>query len=408
MSGLKTLAASAYGARESTRVTNVHWSTYAHRSRVRRLKLKQANSIIVNQLCGRFVLIVLAGFSLLTGLWSGLVRLGWILPVPSEEFPLAHGPVMVVGFLGTLIGLERAVALGRSWSYGIPILAAFSAVAVLTGFSVQLSALLAALASLLMVAVFVALYRQYPSEHFIIMGLSALAWLVGNVLWFVRLPIFRLVPWWVAFLVLMIAGERLELARVRRPSAKVRALFHSSLAVVVSGMIYSLWDFHFGLRIAGAGLLAIALWLIRYDLAWQSARQSGLPRFMAICLIAGYFWLAAAGLLWILVAQFFSAGPYYDAMLHTIFLGFVFSMIFAHAPVILPTITGLALPFASVFYFHAGLLHVSLVLRVAGDLGWWHSLQQLGGMLNVLAVLLFLINNVRAVKIGNPTWAKVK
>jgi hypothetical protein len=142
-------------------------------------------------------------------------------------------------------------------------------------------------------------------------------------------------------------------------------------------------------------------------LAWQSARQSGLPRFMAICLIAGYFWLAAGGLLWIFFAQFFSAGPYYDAMLHAIFLGFVFSMIFAHAPIILPTITGVALPFANAFYLHAGLLHVSLLLRVAGDLGWWRSLQQWGGMLNVVSVLLFLVNNACAVKIGKSKWAIV-
>jgi hypothetical protein len=364
--------------------------------------------LIINQPRGRFVLIALAGLSLLAGLWSGLVRLGWVLPVPNDQFPFVHGPVMVVGFLGTLIGLERAVALGQFWPNGIPILTALSLVSILTGFSTQLSALLAVLASLLMAAVFIALYRQYPSEHFIVMGLSALAWLVGNILWLTRSPIFSVVPWWVAFLVLMIAGERLELSRVRRPSAKVRAMFHLSFAILVMGIAYSLLDFHFGLRIAGAGLLAIALWLIRYDLAWQSARQSGLPRFMAICLIAGYFWLAAGALLWILVAQFFSAGPYYDAMLHAIFLGFVFSMIFAHAPIIVPTITGVALPFRNDFYLHAGLLHVSLLLRVAGDLGWWLSFQKWGGMLNVLAVLLFLINNVRAVKMGNPRLAEVK
>lgn len=55
--------------------------------------------------------------------------------------------------------------------------------------------------------------------------------------------------------------------------------------------------------------------------------------------------IGARGFLWISLAQFFSAGPRYDAMLHTIFLGFVFSMIFAHAPIILPTITGLSIPF---------------------------------------------------------------
>ena len=356
--------------------------------------------MIVDEHRERFVLIALAGLSLLAGLWAGLVRLGWILPLPNEQLPFVHGPVMVLGFLGTLIGLERAVALGRVWPYGIPISTALSTVSVLIGFSVQLSALLAVLASLLMAAVFVVLYRQYPSEHFIVMGISALAWFVGNVLWLMGVPIFRLVPWWVAFLVLMIAGERLELSRVRRPSAKVRTIFYIGLGIVIMGIVYSLSDFYSGLRITGAGLLVIALWLIRYDLAWQSARQSGLPRFMAVCLIAGYFWLAAGGLLWILSAQFFSAGPRYDAMLHTIFLGFVFSMIFAHAPIILPTITGMALPFQNPFYLHAGLLHGSLLLRVAGDLGLGLSFQQWGGLLNVLSVLLFLISNVRAAKKG--------
>ena len=356
--------------------------------------------MIVDQHRERFVLIALAGLFLLAGLWAGLVRLGWTLPVLNDQFPFVHGPVMVVGFLGTLIILERAVALGRVWPYGIPILTALSTVSVLIGFFVELSTLFAVLASLLTAAVFVVLYRQYPSEHFIVMGISALAWFMGNVLWFMGVPIFKLVPWWVAFLVLMIAGERLELSRVRRPSAKVRAIFHISLGIVIMGIIYSLLDFYFGLRIAGAGLLAIALWLVRYDLAWQSVRQSGLPRFMAVCLIAGYFWLAAGGLLWMLFAQFFSAGPRYDVMLHAIFLGFVFSMIFAHAPIILPTITGMALPFQNLFYLHAGLLHGSLLLRVAGDLGLWLSLQRWGGMLNVLSVLLFLISNVRTAQIG--------
>lgn len=356
-----------------------------------------------NQKAVRFTLIFLAGASLLLGLWAGLVRLGWILPVPAEQLALVHGPLMVVGFLATLIGLERAVALGRAWPYGIPVLTGLSALLALIGVPFQLSAALASMAGVLLMGVFVALYRQYPSEHFIVMALSALALLVGNILWWKGSAIFFLVPWWVAFLVLMIAGERLELSRVRRPSATIRAIFHLSVAVVLLGLTYGFFDFYYGIRCAGIGLLAVALWLLRYDLTWHSAQQAGLPRYMAICLIAGYFWLAASGLLWFLFAEFFSAGPRYDAMLHSIFLGFVVSMIFAHAPIILPTITGLSLPFRKIFYLHAGLLHASLLLRVIGDLCLWLSLQQWGGLLNVLSVLFFLFNNVRAVITGLPS-----
>lgn len=52
---------------------------------------------------------------MLAGMWAGLVRLGWALPTVHLALPLAHGPLMVSGFLGTLISLERAMALG-SWA----------------------------------------------------------------------------------------------------------------------------------------------------------------------------------------------------------------------------------------------------------------------------------------------------
>jgi hypothetical protein len=273
---------------------------------------------------------------------------------------------------------------------------------------VQLSATLASMASLLLSMVFIALYRQYPAEHFVIMGVSAIAWFVGNILWLLGLPLFSVVPWWIGFLVMMIGGERLELSRIRQPPVNVRAKFFISMAIFVIGLCATLVDFHHGLRIAAAGLLGIALWLLRYDLAWHSARQDGLPRYMALALIAGYFWLALAAILWLGLGQTFSAGPKYDAMLHAIFLGFVFSMIFAHAPIILPTITGLPLPFRNAFYWHAGLLHVSLLLRVAGDLGAWPSLQRWGGLFNTLAVILFLANNILAVRKGGDTALRPK
>jgi hypothetical protein len=46
----------------------------------------------------RFLLILLAGFSLLTGLWAAIARMGWLLPVPNSQFVLLHGPLMVVAF----------------------------------------------------------------------------------------------------------------------------------------------------------------------------------------------------------------------------------------------------------------------------------------------------------------------
>jgi hypothetical protein len=38
-----------------------------------------------------------------------------------------------------------------------------------------------------------------------------------------------------------------------------------------------------------------------------------------------------------------------------------------------------------------------------GDLGLWPLLQQWGGLINTLTVLLFLVNNIRAIKAGTAT-----
>ncbi|MCO5243594.1 MAG: hypothetical protein M9927_07165 [Anaerolineae bacterium] len=56
-------------------------------------------------------LVVLAVVALLAAMWAGLVRMGWQLPLLRPTLPMAHGPLMVCGFLGTLVGLERAVGL---------------------------------------------------------------------------------------------------------------------------------------------------------------------------------------------------------------------------------------------------------------------------------------------------------
>lgn len=345
----------------------------------------------------RFLFIALGGLSLLSGVWIGIARLSVAVPLPDPAMIALHGPLMAIGFLLTLIGLERAAAVDRWWVYAIPLLSVVTIAALILGLPQRPTAFFAVIAAALLVLFFYQLFRLRREEHFIIMQLSAALLLCGNLLWCLDSPVFQVVPWWAGFLVVMIAGERLELSRMRHPPLWVRVSLRVGLLIFVAGLAVTLVEFRVGVRIAGAGLIAIALWLLRYDLAWQSVKLPGLHRFMACCLICGYFWLALGGVFWIWFARFFGAGPLYDAALHAVFLGFIFSMIFAHAPIILPTITGLALPFHNAFYLHAGLLHISLLLRIAGDLALLPGGQKWGGLLNALAMALFLITNIRAV-----------
>jgi hypothetical protein len=109
---------------------------------------------------------------------------------------------------------------------------------------------------------------------------------------------------------------------------------------------------------------------------------------MAACLLSGYVWLLIAAFLALVVGEL-DGGPRYDAFLHAVFLGFVFAMIFGHAPVIFPGIVGIPIPFRRGFYLHLGLLHATLALRVAGDLAAWDPGRRWGGLLNAATLLLF-------------------
>ncbi len=67
-------------------------------------------------------IIALALFALLLALWAGLLRIGWTLPA-FPNLSVSHGPLMISGFLGVLIPLERAVAIRQKWMFAVPVLA---------------------------------------------------------------------------------------------------------------------------------------------------------------------------------------------------------------------------------------------------------------------------------------------
>jgi hypothetical protein len=80
----------------------------------------------------------------------------------------------------------------------------------------------------------------------------------------------------------------------------------------------------------------------------------------------------------------------YDGKLHTIFLGFVMSMVFGHAPIIVPSVLGVAVPYRRVYWVHVVLLHGGLAVRMLGDARPSIDLWQIGGVLNEAAILLFI------------------
>ena len=350
----------------------------------------------------QFPLLALGLLALLAGMWGGLLRLGWSWPILAAPLPMAHGPLMVSGFLGTLISLERAVALGRRWAYTAPLLAGAGALLLVGGVVPWLGPLLMTLGSALLVGIFAAILRRQMALFTATMTLGALAWLVGNLLWLAGWPVFRVVSWWLGFLVITIAGERLELSRMRQLARRHHLAFASAVGLLLGGLVLSVFTYDGGMHLSGAGLAALALWLGRYDLARRTVRMAGLTRFIAVALLAGYVWLGIGGVLALILGGV-TAGPFYDAMLHTVFVGFVISMVFAHAPIIFPALVQVPVPFQRRFYAHVALLHLSLIARVGGDLAGIFVLRRLGGLMSAAAMLLFLALTLRAARMATTT-----
>ena len=348
----------------------------------------------------RLLLGGLGVLALLAGLWAGLILLKLDVPSPRAHFEDVHGPLMVLGFFGTLITLERAVALGYRAGYLAPSLSGLGGVALISGLPLIVGESLLALAGIGLVALYVGASRRQMSLHIAVMAVGAFAWVAAVLAWISGRDVALLVPLLAAFLVLTIAGERLELARVIRVTGQARVSFVIAGGIFAFGVTLSLATVSLGVRIAGVGLVGLAAWLAKHDVARRTVRQSGLTRYMAVCLLTGYAWLAIGGLLWLFFGNL-SDGAAFDAMLHAIFLGFVMGMVFAHAPVIVPAVFHAAVPYRSRFYWHFLLLHFSLLLRIiGGDLAANRLCWQIGGILNEVAVLIFIASTGIAVAQG--------
>lgn len=333
----------------------------------------------------RPLLLGVAIASMAAGLYAGLIRLG--LPLPAAAaLPGVHGPLMILGVFGTLISLERAVAIGLAWPYGAPAEFAVSALLMVLGASdaatfVSLGASVTFLAATAWIAM-----RQ-PALFTLVLVAAAAMLAVGCLAWWLGSAVSDVAAWWLGFLVATIAAERLELSRIIRPGRLSQWLFLLSLAIVAAGAALGL-QLPEGRVLLGAGLTAVAAWLVRYDLAMRTVRLSGQPRFMAVSMLAGYAWLAVTGI--ILVSGW--AGPFsYDLSLHGVLIGFVLSMVFGHALIIFPAIARVTLTYRPALYLPLAVLHLSVALRLVGDLLELDALRISSGPLTTLALLGFAL-----------------
>jgi hypothetical protein len=335
--------------------------------------------------------VALGGTALLSGLDAALVRLEVWAPVASARVGDVHGQVMVLGFLGTLISLERAQSLGRAWGYLAPALFGAGALALVSPAPLLLGQLLHIEAAVLFLAVYVALWRRAPRALVGVQVLSAVLALGGAaVALLIDVP--AALPWLAGFIVVTIAAERAELAAlVMGPSADrwvlglAAALTVTALAALVLPSI--------GTRLFGLAVLVV------HDVVRRQLRLSGQRRYLAVALLAGYVNLAVAGAVLTWFGLPGGQGPY-DVVVHGVFLGFAVSMVMAHAPVILPAVLGRPLPYRPVLWVPLVLLHAGLLVRFVGALSGLTAVWQAGGVATVVAMIAFLLTAVTLVVRG--------
>lgn len=273
---------------------------------------------------------------------------------------------MVGGFLGTLISVEKIIPLKRKELFAGPLAGGLSLVAFMLAEPLWAHVLLI-VASLNLCVVYLLYVQRHQKKAELLLGLAgAVCWLIGTVFLLSRQFYPLVFPWWMAFILLTIVSERLELTRFLPVSRMQQNALFFGLALFVSSLF--LPSPSWGRWISGAALVLIGAWLLRFDLIRLTIRKQGQPGFTATALFGGYLMLVAEGALLLLLP---ANGYGYDIIVHLFFIGFTFSMIFAHGPIILPGVLGVAIrPYHRALYLPLAILYFSLLLRVAGGLDW--------------------------------------
>lgn len=345
----------------------------------------------------RLTLLTLGGMSLLAGLNAGLVALGIWAPIQTPRLADIHGIVMSLGFMGTVIALERAQSLRQTWAYLAPATIGAGSLALIVG-QVQLGQLLLIQGTALFTLVFIALWKRAPLPLLVIQIASGLMTLLVAVFW-TRYSIEELIPLLASYITITIASERAELSALTMKNASnLLALFTPFLILLpITALFWPETTRAFGVTVA-----ALAAWLLKADIVRRTIRTSGLYRYNAAALGIGYIWLFGAGIVWLVNGKI-TTGAAYDFIIHATFIGFGVSMIMAHAPVIFPAVISRPLPYHRALWVPLTLLHAGLLIRFTSyfldnTTGW-----QIGASINVAAVLIFVVISVVLVVTGNNT-----
>jgi hypothetical protein len=342
----------------------------------------------MNPTYSRIPFMMMAVINLILGIWSGLIRIGWELPATS--IAVHHGAIMVGGFLTTLIALEKVIPLKNKFAYVVPVLSALSIIMVLPGyFQVGLYFLLAGSIGLFLIhAYYIYLHPKDITMMLMMAGAGCL--ITGNAM-LIQLKFYPAAfPWWMGFLLFTITAERLELSKFLPVTKQMKSLLLGFMLLFLIGLIV---PFHgVGKYISAIGMLCTALWMLKHDVMRIGLKKEGLTRFSSVALLMANSWLIMNSLfLFMLPDNIYS----YDILVHSFFIGYAFTMIFAHGPIILPGVLGItSKPYHPILYGWLFLVQGSLLIRLVSDSMLYTEWRKISGVLMGVGILLYFVTLV--------------
>jgi len=336
----------------------------------------------------RIPFMLVAVFNLIAGIWAGLIRLGWNLPL--TPIAVHHGAIMVGGFLSTLIALEKVIPLKRRLPLLVPVISALSLLMAVPGYyPVGLYFLIAGSAGLFFIHAYY--LHLHPRDLSIILMLAGAGCLiVGNAMLMKTQFYPASFPWWMGFLLFTITAERIELSKFLPVSVNAKYLLLSFPGLFLLGLLI---PFHgMGKYLSSLAMIGIAVWMLKHDVIRIGLKKQGLTRFSAIALLIANGWLIVNGILLMTMPD---TAYSYDILVHSFFIGYTFAMIFAHGPIILPGILGITTkPFHSVLYGWLLLVQGSLLFRLIADSMLNPEWRKWSGIFSGIGILLYFITLV--------------
>jgi hypothetical protein len=350
------------------------------------------------------------------GIWRVTVTRGFNLPPIPEAWP-AHGEIMLGGFLASLIIFERMIALPINSLIWVPYVYASSALMLHTANPSVRFIHLAALAGWLLHR-WIAYQKFHRWEKPLVesvafMTLTSALIYPGGLTARPEVALLGL-----AFPIAVIAVERLEMSLLLKRKGVLFVLF---------GLIgwCLLWNVSIWLGIPNlqtmGGLTILMVGSIAfYDAALRVKQKKieGLHKFLRLALMISYVWLFLAACAMTVSLQISSA-IFKDVLFHLIGLGFIFTMILGHAPLILSSAFG-KLPPKEAPIIPFCLFQAATLFRIIGDFGLmksvplWQWSGWISGLIHLISLfvyvttLIFLIRtrNKNEVTYANSNWGQ--